>query len=144
MAQAYTTPTQHQAYQTFPRLDAPFIDADGNVNIIWYRFLIGLFARTGQGFTQQQLTQVLQENPATGDTDIIQATTGDNVGTVVTGSDIVQIVSLALSVLTPPEQARPQVIPAVPMDQLHLPGFHCPPMDQLNMANIINHTLGLT
>lgn len=33
--------------QGFPTADAPLTDANGNLSLVWYRFFISLFARTG-------------------------------------------------------------------------------------------------
>jgi hypothetical protein len=136
----YVGPTQHQAYQNFPKLDTPFIEPNGQVNIIWYRLLITLWMKSGGSFTQQQLSQSLQSN-GSGETVIIDNTTGGGGGTVVTSENTTIVVSAALASITPTDQPRPQIRPSAPVDQLHIRSHPTLMMDQLNMANITNHSL---
>ena len=79
MTQAYISPTQHQAYQNFPKLDTPLIEANGQINIVWYRLLITLWFKSGGSFTQQQLSQSILDM-GNGNSGIINNSTGELVG----------------------------------------------------------------
>lgn len=50
--QNQATSLRHQTFQPFPRLGTPLANEDGTVSIPWYRFLISLWNKLGQGTSQ--------------------------------------------------------------------------------------------
>lgn len=41
----------HQAFQDFPKLDAPMVDSNGRINFAWYRLFIRMWQALGLNFT---------------------------------------------------------------------------------------------
>ena len=150
------SPTQHQDYNAFPKLDSPIVDSDGRLSILWYRFFINLWRLCGASYARLPYAQVVQENPTTGESYLLNSSNGTDAGTLITTSSVVVIVNQTLGVAAPADQSRPHFIPTTPVDQPHsrqvlgVPSDQPhpiliigSPMDQMNMANIINSTLEL-
>lgn len=74
--------------QGFPQMETPMTDANGRVTRPWYRFLISMWQKTGQGTSQGSTAAYLQLSPGpTGlPVQVINATTGTVIGTVAFGS----------------------------------------------------------
>lgn len=63
--------TSHQTFQPMPKLDAPLTNANGNVSIPWYYFLVTLWQRTGGSSGQPVSGNIIYDN-STGGAEIVQ------------------------------------------------------------------------
>lgn len=70
-------------FQPFPKLDARLTNEDGTISLAWYRLLISLWNRTGSNKIIDPRAVVLQLDPD-GIVELIDSTTGEVLGTVVT------------------------------------------------------------
>jgi hypothetical protein len=157
---AFNSPTQHQNYQVFPKLDTPLIDSQGNVGLPWYRLLMTLWTKCGGSFSQLPFVQYVEAevdsgNQPTGQFAIMSPQNGASGGTIVTegssGADSIVLEALSLMPPAPPTPVSAEagdpleaVLTAVPPDQPHPSFVPAVPADQLDLASAINLSVELS
>jgi hypothetical protein len=85
VSSSLSNPTIHQAGVTIPKLDAPFVDPNGNITPWWFRVLNVLWTRTG-GATPLPYSAYIAENPSTGNLTLYQGQQATEIGPVQTGT----------------------------------------------------------
>lgn len=113
MADNVNPSAEHQAFQPFPKLDAPLVDpVTGLVTPPWYFLLVRLWQLSGSGLNTTPQGGVLQQT--------IQgvvandATTGAPIGEI--PSSIAEVVFETLQQAVPPDPQAENFAPGVPPD----------------------------
>ena len=81
---ALTNPRSHTNFAVFPKLDTPVVDEQRLVTNAWYRFLLGLWKRTGGSLSPQSDAVYLTKDVETGQVMAFDANTGQALGEVIT------------------------------------------------------------
>ncbi len=126
---AYSSPTQHQAFQNFPKLDSPVVNIGGTLSIPWYRALITLWQKSGPNLPTPTAAVVQSSGEGTA----VYTATGQLVGyiPIQPTTSAITSVTMVVNMVAPPDfYGDASIINAASALQ------H--PPDQLNVAGVAN------